>query len=124
VPGPTGRFGARDRLLRASEFRTVGQEGRRAADACFVVLVRERDRGVPSGTVRVGITVSRKVGPAVVRNRVKRRVREWFRSARAWMRPGIDLVVIARRAAAERSAHELDGELGVLARAAGAGALV
>jgi len=121
MPGPTGRFGAGDRLLRASEFRTVGQEGRRAADACFVVLVRDRDAGAPSPTVRVGITVSRKVGPAVVRNRVKRRVREWFRSARAGMRPGIDLVVIARRTAGERSWRELDATLGALARDAGAG---
>ena len=119
MPGPTGRFGAGDRLLRASEFRTVGQEGRRAADACFVVLVREREVGTP--TVRIGITVSRKVGCAVVRNRVKRRVREWFRSARAALRPGIDVLVIARRPAAERPWRELDAQLGTLARSAGAG---
>jgi ribonuclease P protein component len=98
----------------------VGQEGRRAADEYFVVLVRERRRGAPSPTVRIGITVSRKVGRAVVRNRVKRRVREWFRSARAGMRPGIDVVVIARRAAAERSLRELGVGLCALTRAAGA----
>jgi ribonuclease P protein component len=120
MPGPTGRFGSGDRLLRAAEFRKVGLEGRRVADPCFVVLVWQRRREPTSEKVRLGITVSRKVGRAVIRNRVKRRVREWFREARSDMRPGIDLVVIGRRAAAGRAAHELEGSLRELARAAGA----
>src|SRR5262249_52439892 len=121
MPGPTGRFGPADRLRRAAEFRTVGEEGRRAANPCFVVLVRQRETRSRSGRVRLGITVSRKVGHAVVRNRVKRRVREWFRSARGAMRPGIDLLVIARRGAAGRDARELDAALCELARTVGAG---
>jgi len=90
------------------------------ADACFVLLVRLRGERSSSERVRLGVTVSRKVGRAVVRNRVKRRVREWFREARGGMRPGIDLVVIGRRPAAGRTARELDGALDQLARAAGA----
>jgi len=121
MPGPTGRFGPSDRLLRAAEFRRVGEEGRRAANAWFVVLVRQRPGEPSSQRVRLGITVSRKVGDAVVRNRVKRRIREWFRRARAAMRPGIDLVVIARSAAAGRDARDLDTALCELASAAGAG---
>jgi ribonuclease P protein component len=120
MPGPTGRFGSRDRLLRAVEFRIVGERGRRAADAWFVVLVHERERAPLSPRVRLGVTVSRKVGHAVVRNGVKRRIREWFRSGRAAMRPGIDLLVIARRGAVGRVAAELDAALCRLARAAGA----
>jgi len=122
MAGPTGRFGPGDRLLRAAEFRTVGELGRRAADGWFVVLVHDRAPGSLSSRVRLGVTVSRKVGGAVVRNRVKRGVREWFRSARAAMRPEIDLVVIARRAAAGRRHAEVDAALCQLARAAGAGA--
>lgn len=120
MPAPTGRFESRDRLLRASEFRAVGLRGQRVADACFVLLVRLRGERSSSERVRLGVTVSRKVGRAVVRNRVKRRVREWFREARGGMRPGIDLVVIGRRPAAGRTARELDGALDQLARAAGA----
>lgn len=50
---------------------------------------------------RLGLTVSRKVGNAVVRNRVKRRVRAWFREARSTFPGAWDIVVIARRQAAE-----------------------
>jgi ribonuclease P protein component len=48
---------------------------------------------------RLGLAVSRRVGGAVVRNRVKRRVREWFRHRRGLL-AGLDLVVTARPAAA------------------------
>jgi ribonuclease P protein component len=57
---------------------------------------------------RLGITVSRKVGNAVVRNRFKRRTREWFRSQRSLLNPEIDLVVIARRPGGRMSFSELD----------------
>ena len=60
---------------------------------------------------RLGITVSRKVGNAVVRNRFKRRTREWFRSQRSLLNPELDLVVIARRSAGQMSFSELDTRL-------------
>jgi ribonuclease P protein component len=55
---------------------------------------------------RVGITVGRRVGNAVVRNRVKRRLREAIRSSFAKIHPGTDLVLIARPSAAR--AHYTD----------------
>ena len=71
--------------------------GRRHASGAFVVLVRPvqgDDRG------RLGITASRKVGNAVVRNRVKRRIREWFRRTGRSELAGWDVIVIARASAA------------------------
>ncbi len=53
------------------------------------------------GPPRLGVTVSRKVGNAVVRNRIKRRIREWFRADRSLVENGRDLVVIARRPAVD-----------------------
>ena len=61
-----------------------------------MVLVRSRRSG---GFTRLGLTVSRKVGNAVERNRVKRRVREWFRRCRPDAGEAVDVVVIARRPA-------------------------
>jgi ribonuclease P protein component len=58
------------------------------------------------------------VGGAVVRNRVKRRVREWFRRERDGLEEGVDLVVIARPPAAELPGREVARELHELARSA------
>ena len=60
---------------------------------------------------RLGVTVARKVGNAVCRNRFKRRVRAWFRVHRAQLATPLDLVVIARKPAAGLSYAELDAEL-------------
>jgi ribonuclease P protein component len=69
---------------------------------------------------RLGLAVSRRVGGAVVRNRVKRRVREWFRRSTAVLPEGFDVVVIARAKAAtystERVREELSQILGSLPR--------
>ena len=46
---------------------------------------------------RIGITVSKRVGNSVVRNHVKRRIREWYRDARQQLPTGTEIVVIARR---------------------------
>ena len=63
------------------------------------------------GPVRVGFTVSKKVGNAVERNRVRRRLREVVRlSPPSRMRPGHDYVLIGRRAALERPFERIEQE--------------
>lgn len=72
----------------------------------------------PDGSVpvrRIGITASRKVGGAVVRNRVKRGVREWFRRSRGELPPDVDVVVIARPGAGQLSVPEVGERLSGLA---------
>ena len=61
--------------------------------------------------VRLGVTVSRRVGNAVVRNHVKRRIREWFRNDRAKFDKPVDIVVIGRQAAAKMTGSEISSEL-------------
>jgi ribonuclease P protein component len=89
----------------------VAQQGRRASSNAFVVLVATRgDAGEP----RLGITASRKVGGSVARNRVKRRIREWFRSQRESLARTVDVLVIVRRAATELESREMHRLLSTL----------
>ena len=92
-PGP---FPPTDRLHTAADFRYVIRQGRRGAQPEAVVIsAPTRSRTNPKAR-RLGVTVSRRVGGAVIRNHQKRRVREWFRATRAQVEPGRDLVVIVR----------------------------
>ena len=88
------RFPRASRLRQRRDFQRVERSGKRVGGAHFVVFVQPR-----SGPGRrLGVTVSRKVGGAVTRNRVKRLVREVFRRRMLTLLPG-DTVVIARTGA-------------------------
>ena len=93
-----------ERLKRRTDFRAAAQAARAPAGA-FVLQARQRAEdnridGQAGGPVRVGFTVSRQVGNAVERNRVRRRLREMVRLAPASaLRAGHDYVLIGRRAA-------------------------
>ena len=108
--GKTGRFRRADRVLASRDFERALSSGKRVALESFVVVVG-RDRKAPDSAgqsrVRLGVTVSRKVGNAVIRNRVKRSVREWFRQSRSALPGSVDLIVIARQSAREMSAREI-----------------
>jgi len=107
----TGRFRRTDRLLNSNEFRRIGRVGRRLATQYFVVLVAAPEAPCEANRRHLGVTVSRRVGNAVVRNRIKRGVREWFRQSRESLEASVDLVVIARSAASKLSAGEVGEEL-------------
>ncbi|HBZ71262.1 MAG TPA: ribonuclease P protein component [Deltaproteobacteria bacterium] len=113
--GPRERFPSASRLRRPREFQRVARIGKRRTSEHFIVLLACRDPHTMADRPRLGVTVSRRVGGAVVRNRVKRAVREWFRRSQALMAPNVDLVVIARQGAAGLRVREICEELrGVL----------
>lgn len=84
------------RLLKRPEFLRVQERGTKVSVEPLLALA------LPNGTevTRLGITVSSKVGNAVVRARIRRRLRELFRKRRSKLPVGLDLVLIARTAAA------------------------
>ncbi len=103
-------FCAADRLHRSSEFARLQRNGVRAHSAHFVIYAGRLDQDQRS---RLGITASRRVGNAVVRNRLKRRVREWFRrTLRPTLPAGTSILVIARPGAGELATAQLLAELG------------
>lgn len=89
-----------DHLLKRSEFLNVAGKGRKAPMPGLVLQAHARGDSNP---VRVGFTVTKKVGNAVIRNRTRRRLREAVRAV-LQMRSvdGVDLVVIGRDATRAR----------------------
>ena len=105
------------RLRSPRDFQRVRARGRRVSGALltlgYVAQVSQDNADAP-GYTRIGFSVSRRVGGAVVRNRVKRRLREVMRRRLAGIVPGYDLVVTARPGAANASVATLDQEIGAL----------
>jgi ribonuclease P protein component len=95
------------RLLRRVEFRRVYEEGqRRSGPLCALFF---RSNGLPN--TRLGVTATTRLGNAVVRNRVKRRLREVFRLNRAAIPGGWDVVLNPREAVAQAPFQTLAKEV-------------
>jgi len=97
------RSPSRGRLSRSAEFERVYRQGRSTANRHLVLYTFPNDT---TERPRLGLSVSRKVGGAVERNRVKRLLREAFAQTEANLRAGQDVVVVARPGAGELAGRE------------------
>ena len=107
---PDHRFPKSHRLRSPADFRRVYDRRRSASNGRFTVCGCENDLGY----TRLGLSVSRRVGGAVTRNRWKRLLREAFRLTREKLPAGIDLVIVAK----DRTPPELTWLLDELPRLA------
>jgi ribonuclease P protein component len=82
-----------DRILRRRDFIALSEIGQRIQNEQFIALFAPNQHG----RSRIGITVTKKVGPAVKRNRIKRLIREYFRLNRHKLVGNWDINLIAKR---------------------------
>lgn len=91
-------------LKKNSDFRRLYAKGKTSANRYLAVYCRRNGRGVN----RMGYTVSARLGGAVVRNRVRRRLREIARLNAPRIKTGWDIVIVARRRAVGAEYRELE----------------
>jgi ribonuclease P protein component len=86
-------FGKCVRISKRRDYLTVYEQGVRSHSEHFTIVVCKSETGIS----RLGITVTKKVGSAVERNRIRRLVREFFRLNRSRLSAPQDIVIIAKR---------------------------
>ncbi len=86
-------FSRRERLTAKKDFEVVFKKGKKVKSSAFFYAYAVKKHKNPA---RLGISVSKKIGNAVVRNRVKRRFREIFRKNKGVVKKGVDIVLVAK----------------------------
>jgi ribonuclease P protein component len=107
-------MGGLEMLRSVVDFRQINAQSRSRANPALLMRYRRNDLGM----TRYGISTGKRIGSAVVRNKVRRRLRTILRRVGADVEPGWDILLVARAAAATTSQAELDSALtGLLASA-------
>ena len=90
------------RIKKNAEFQSIFKRGKSFANKQFVVYCLENEEDY----FRIGLSVSKKVGNAVVRNRIKRYIRQSFLEMKDYVHSNKDYIIIARNPAAKLDFHE------------------
>ncbi|WP_100405883.1 ribonuclease P protein component [Bacillus solitudinis] len=96
------------RIKKNDEFSYVFNKGQSVANRQFVLYSLKKEG---EATYRIGLSVSKRVGHAVTRNRIKRLIRTVFQENKDDIMPGFDYVIIARKPAAEMDYHQVESSL-------------
>ena len=96
-------FPKENRLRKRSEFVALSNRGKKVHTGAFLAIFETSERGKK----RIGITVSKKVGNAVTRNRIKRVTRECFRLNKHLLKYDLDINIIAKRSASDLSTEQI-----------------
>jgi len=104
-------FAKAERIRVRKEFLLASREARKRLETpSFIVLLRPNQRPY----ARLGITVTKKIGPAAQRNRIKRQLREFYRINKCHLPPGHDILIIARQGAAGLKHQQVWSELNLM----------
>jgi ribonuclease P protein component len=100
-------FSKNERLLNRSDFVNLNQFGKRYYTTHFTFILRGNDLGI----TRLGIASSKKIGNAVIRNKVKRLVREYYRTHKTYFPQGFDIVIAAKQGAGDLDFKKVKEEI-------------
>jgi ribonuclease P protein component len=100
-------FKKEDRILKRSEFQELTRFGRKLENDCLIAFIQPGRLNRP----RLGITITRKVGKAAQRNRIKRLIREYFRLNRQHLNQNWDINIIAKKKAVDLSSEKVFASL-------------
>ncbi|KXG76376.1 Ribonuclease P protein component [Fervidicola ferrireducens] len=95
------------RLTKNFEFMSVYKKGRRAGCPLFTMYAKENDLGY----TRLGVSVSKKIGKSVARNKVKRRIKEAFRTSYDEVKRGFDVVISVKEEVKNADYHEIKRQM-------------
>lgn len=92
------------RITSGEDYQKLYRNGKSVANRDLVIFfLKRKDEGL-----RIGISVSKRIGSAVVRNRTKRLIREAFRQNKDAIKKGYDIVFVARQPIREKSFHDVE----------------
>jgi ribonuclease P protein component len=100
-------FGKDERIRKRQDYLRIYQQGTRRYSERFTIITCRNE----SGITRLGMTVSKKVGNAVQRNRIKRLLREFFRLNKSRLPASQDIVIIAKKGILPMSYNDVCTEL-------------
>lgn len=92
------------RVKKNTEFQTIIKSGKSFANREFVLYYKEKPA---QNHFRVGISVGKRIGHAVQRNRIKRLIREVFIELEPYIKENVDMIIIARKSVVDKSYHEV-----------------
>lgn len=96
-------FNKKDRLLKRIEYQELSEKGKKVHGQHFVLVYAKNEKEYS----RLGITVTKKVGNAVIRNRIKRYCREFFRQNRSFFIESKDINIIAKKYAVSLGSKQM-----------------
>ena len=103
------------RIKKNKDFQTVFKNGKSIANRQFVIYMLQNP---VEQEFRIGLSVSKKIGNAVTRNRIKRLIRQVFLEEKHRIKSGKEFIIIARKPAADMGYHEVKNSLDHLFRKA------
>jgi ribonuclease P protein component len=101
------RFTQKERIALPQDFRRAMKSGRRLTSKHYFLFLQENEKGFH----RLGMIVKKEIGPANIRNRMKRYLREFFRLNKNQIKGSFDIIILVKKGVLPKCYREVEDEL-------------